>query len=658
SSVYEIIVDVKPPTVGINNSGDTITALTDPTQDLTWSMSLNGTVSDPQVAGEAGSGVDPDSLMISLINSAGDTLDGHAQLATLNGNAWEISYVSSGSAPSGIYTVMVRVADEVGNGTETAVGTIWIDAQAAHADADYWLLPSGVISDSLTLSGKVLEQPAWGDVLARYHFEEAPGSTFYDNHVEEEHATCTNCPTQTAALFGQGLQFDGVDDSVDVPNLFDPSVDTFTLALWIYVDAAGTGQRLLVQQADGSGQGSALLFLDAANTLQSNLLGGVAGTTAVTTNEWHHVAFVFDGTTGRIYLDGQLDGSNILTPEVADGNLQLGSDSHTSAFFHGLMDEFVVYGAALDDYAIYNLAQDSGYGVDTVEVGYEPVDFASLDGGTALRTAVSGNTTIWYDAIIDNPGDLFSTWSLADNIALENYYTVKLRSSDQGDNESSVGTIWRGLIDRVPPTVTASGEQVWNGGVQETEYTYTFSDFLLDGNSFIQPCGEADITLSTYDDATLPHDGLPYALTATCRVAGWEASRDITACDSVGHCTTVTVEPDTSSCSPPTAVSDVAVAPNGVQVALSWTHHANNSDYQVYRSTSPYFDPTDAGVVQLTGSIVYGGGMASIDDTGAILGNPAVNFYYYVVGVNGCGAETAVSNHTGAFDFSIVPGTP
>ena len=33
----------------------------------------------------------------------------------------------------------------------------------------------------------------------------------------------------------------------------------------------------------------------------------VAGTTALTTNAWHHVAATYDGTTWRLYLDGILD---------------------------------------------------------------------------------------------------------------------------------------------------------------------------------------------------------------------------------------------------------------------------------------------------------------------------------------------------------------
>ena len=47
-----------------------------------------------------------------------------------------------------------------------------------------------------------------------------------------------------------------------------------------------------------------------------------------------------------------------------------------------------------------------------------------------------------------------------------------------------------------------------------------------------------------YNDDNLPYDGFPYEITATCRVSGHEASRDVTACDVVGLCTTETIIPN------------------------------------------------------------------------------------------------------------------
>jgi uncharacterized repeat protein (TIGR01451 family) len=82
-----------------------------------------------------------------------------------------------------------------------------------------------------------------------------------------------------------------------------------------------------------------------------------------------------------------------------------------------------------------------------------------------------------------------------------------------------------------------------SGGLPVTNYSFTFSDFLLDETSYDQPCAVGDLVTQTYDDANLPHDGLPYEVSAACQVAGHEASRDVTVCDAVRHCTTATVIP-------------------------------------------------------------------------------------------------------------------
>lgn len=658
SSTYQLIVDGTPPVAASSYSNSWISANETGGDTLAWTIPLNGTISDPNIGSAAGSGVVANTVKVALVNGLGLILDGSAQLATVSGGTWSLDYVAAGERPFGPYTVVVYAEDAVGNSVETAVGTILLDERPPSSDINLWQLPPAVISQTLILSGTVSEAEDWGGALARYHFEEASGATtFHDSSVQQNHATCTNCPNVTAGLFGQGVAFNGTDDTVEIPNLFDPSSDPFSISLWFNAASAGNGTtRVLVQQDNGTGQGRTLLYLQPNNQLASNLGGYLASQQTVSLDTWHHVSLTWDGTILSLYLDGVLANAGTPTAEAANGGLQLGSNRSATAFFPGTMDEVVFFDHALSAYAVYVLAQDEVYGTNAVEVGFEQIDFATLNSGAAAPLS-NAPATVWQAATVENTGVNLSIWSLLDDATVENYFKILLRGTDADGNVSGVATVWRGLIDRVPPQVTATGAHMGDSGNPETEYSYSFSDFLLDETNFVMPCSGGDVVNTTYSDTTLPYDGLPYQVTATCRVAGWETSRDVTACDVAGHCTTVTVAPD-SSCAAPTAVSDLAVTPSGAQVTLSWTHGTSNTDYRVFRFTAPYFSPTDSGVVELTGSIGYSGGMASIVDSDVILGNPAVNFYYYVVGVNGCGAETAVSNHTGAFDFGIVPGTP
>ena len=124
---------------------------------------------------------------------------------------------------------------------------------------------------------------------------------------------------------------------------------------------------------------------------------------------------------------------------------------------------------------------------------------------------------------------------------------MHLRSSDANGNAEAAKTVWRGLIDDVAPTIVATGQHVGGNHAAQTEYSFTFSDFVLDNGRFTQPCAEGELVSLSYNDTSLPQDGLPYEVSATCRVDGHEASRDITTCDIAGHCTTETVTPATSA---------------------------------------------------------------------------------------------------------------
>ncbi len=175
--------------------------------------------------------------------------------------------------------------NQVGNRTATSVGTVLLDARASSADANLWQLPTtNVITDTIAISGTVSDLAQWAGEVAVYHFE-ASGDTFYDSSATQAHATCTNCPARTASPFGQGVTFDGSDDTIITDNLFNPFSDTFSIALWFNIDATGSGQRVLVQQADAAGR--SLIWLDNSNRLATNLGGsGNNASTSATADEW------------------------------------------------------------------------------------------------------------------------------------------------------------------------------------------------------------------------------------------------------------------------------------------------------------------------------------------------------------------------------------
>ena len=365
--------------------------------------------------------------------------------------------------------------------------------------------------------------------MAEYHFEETPGSTtFYDSSGEENNATCTNCPTVTGGLFGQGVDFDGADDYVVIPSVINPISDTFTAAAWFNVTDHPT-TRIILQQQDGTGTGRNWLYLRDSGNIASFLGGSRLTGSPVSTGEWHHAAVTYDGTTLSLYLDGNPENSDDRAMEASDGVMLLGIHKSLSEdFFIGSIDEVAIFDRALSAAEIYALAQSQVAGVASVELSLESFDFGT-------ETA----TPNWQPATLDQPGTRLSTWSYTVPGNLEDFYQISIRGEDAFGNTSSTGTVWRGTIDTLDPRISFSIQHRGGGSAAQTEYTFTVDDLFLDDTSLVQPCTENEL-VPGYDDDT----GVLSEISATCKVEGHQTDPvSVTACDAADHCTTETVTP-------------------------------------------------------------------------------------------------------------------
>src|SRR5207248_3524484 len=131
---------------------------------------------------------------------------------------------------------------------------------------------------------------------------------------------------------GFGLRFDGVDDRVTFGKTLATGTPTFTLEVWFMREGAGktasTGSGGLtavplitkgVAEADGSNvDANYFLGIDGATQvlvadfedINGTPAGGnhpVLGTTKIWPGVWYHAAATYDGTTWKLYLNGNLD---------------------------------------------------------------------------------------------------------------------------------------------------------------------------------------------------------------------------------------------------------------------------------------------------------------------------------------------------------------
>ena len=110
----------------------------------------------------------------------------------------------------------------------------------------------------------------------------------------------------------------------------------------------------------------------------------------------------------------------------------------------------------------------------------------------------------------------------------------------------------------------------------------------------------------------------------------------------------------------------------GDSAKLTWPHQLDSASYEVWRGTTPYFDPA-AGQGVLISTVNPGlagdGASFSVIDNGVnppaqwpLFGDPAHNYFWVVRSRNGDGvsANTGGSTNTnrkGEFDFQLVPGS-
>lgn len=101
---------------------------------------------------------------------------------------------------------------------------------------------------------------------------------------------------------------------------------------------------------------------------------------------------------------------------------------------------------------------------------------------------------------------------------------------------------------------------------------------------------------------------------------------------------------------PPDAVT-ISASRSGADLVLNWNHTDSYvNQYEVWRSSNPYFNPGDAGSVRLA-NVVPSGGTGTYTDLG-VIGN-LTNLYYVVRAVNIFGLQSPISNRVGKYDYQL-----
>lgn len=306
---------------------------------------------------------------------------------------------------------------------ESCNGGLLIGRQKTNLET-YW---NGLIDD-LQIFKRVLSS----DEIAKL-----AGQTFYleghwkldgdviDSSVNQNDGVLSGTPQFVNGFYGQALVLNGVDNYVDCGDLNLIGRSCFTISAWInpyevnnYDTVIGNSQggslatvrfnmdiydnKLRVVWGDGVGFDS---FYSAADTFLSSNIG-----------QWRHVAFVSDGVTAKLYIDGQQSGAGTITRDLAASNEDwtIGRGFNSSSYlFNGEIDDVRVYSRALTNTEIQELADKKPRLVTQWKMDGDCNDSTGSHDGTVQSSpvytegmvgdAISLNGTDQYISVPDDP---------------------------------------------------------------------------------------------------------------------------------------------------------------------------------------------------------------------------------------------------------------
>jgi len=205
------------------------------------------------------------------------------------------------------------------------------------------------------------------DLVGYWPFDEGTGTIAFDVTGNGNDGVFVGDPQWVPGKLGGALEFDG-DDYLNCGN--GPTLeirDAITISFWFQVEAFQNTWEAFFSKGDtayrasrGGGDGNGT-HLGISGTGAGGGSGWFNGPTIITGGDWHHFAGTFDGTEGRIYIDGVLGPATAGPINIESDPLWIANNSqNTNRQLHGLMDDVRLYKRALTEVEILGVMAGGG----------------------------------------------------------------------------------------------------------------------------------------------------------------------------------------------------------------------------------------------------------------------------------------------------------
>ena len=207
--------------------------------------------------------------------------------------------------------------------------------------------------------------------------------------------------------FGNGLDFDGIDDYVSLPSAVYFS-GNFTIEAWVYPRDFGNWERIM-DFGNGAGNNCVLLSTTyGGGGYPGFYVGGAQfqANTKLVLNQWNHVAATLNGTTATIYVNGVASGTATfpVPANVVRTKCYLGKSNWGDPNLNGKMDEFRIWNTALTQAQIQATMNTQLVGNETGLVAYYNFNQGVVAGNNNGLTTVNDQTVNAYNGSLNNFG--------------------------------------------------------------------------------------------------------------------------------------------------------------------------------------------------------------------------------------------------------------
>lgn len=219
----------------------------------------------------------------------------------------------------------------------------------------------------LSLSVSAKEVP---DAMGIWNFDSVSGDTVKDISGQGQDGTILGGGEIVAGKVGKAIKLNGSNQCVEVPDsdVLDVDDAQITMLCWYYWEGAGDGWQTFVSKGPMSGTNeNYALFINTADLYFHFIITPNGGrininspNKVIKTKEWQFVAGTYDGTTVKIYLDGEMiqqqaQAGNITPNKSA---LRIGHREAATHWWMGMLDEVGIFHRALEEGEINTIMKD------------------------------------------------------------------------------------------------------------------------------------------------------------------------------------------------------------------------------------------------------------------------------------------------------------